>query len=276
MAFSKDDLKKGLADYDTEAVEIFSTYCTKLLLEKDKDGKLKNDWIQNLKAEKLINFFKQVAKDGLYIDGKNITIDKRGVSYNYKAYKNMLLIKYPEGQIDHQLVYKGDVFHFSKNSGKVVYNHEIANPFDQKDDDIIGGYCVIKNRRGEFITTMGKEDIEKCRKVAKTDKIWKEWYKAMCLKTVIKSACSLHFQDIFQNIIDRDNETENDVNNPQGVELSDKSKVDEINDLGVLRKFYNDNKEKCAKNPDLLKYIQKRQAELKAKATATAKAGENK
>jgi hypothetical protein len=275
MTFSKDELKKGLADFDAEAVEVFSTYCIRLLLEKDKEKqKAKNEWIQNYKAEKLINIFKQVAKDGLFIDGKNITLDNRGVSYNYKAYKNMLLIKYPETQIDHQLVYKDDVFHFSKQSGKVIYNHEIADPFEQKDDDVIGGYCVIKNRRGEFVTTMGKEDINKCRKVAKTDKIWKEWYKAMCLKTVIKSACSLHFQDIFQNILDRDNETENDIENPQGVEISDKAKIDEINDLTVLRKFYNENKTKCERNPDLLKYIQKRNAQLKE--DAQKKAGENK
>ena len=67
MAFSKEEIKKGLADFDTEAVELFSTYCTRLLLEKDKDGKVKNDWIQNWKADKLTNFFKQVAKDGLFI-----------------------------------------------------------------------------------------------------------------------------------------------------------------------------------------------------------------
>lgn len=274
MTFQKTEITEALKDYDTEVVEKYATYCVGLLLKKDKEQKIVNTWIQNWKAEKLIYLFKQVAKDGLFIDGENITIDNRGISYNYKAYKNMLLIKYPESIIDHQLVYNGDIFHFSKNSGKVQYTHEIANPFDQKDTDIIGGYCVIKNRRGEFVTTMGKEDIEKCRKVAKTDKIWKEWYKAMCLKTVIKSACSLHFQDIYQNILATDNATENDIENPQGISIEDKGAIDEINDLAVLRKFYNDNKEKCAKVPDLLKYIQKRQAELKKQAEK--KAGENK
>ena len=68
-----------------------------------------------------------------------------------------------------------------------------------------------------------------------------------------------------------DNATENDIENPQGISIEDKGAIDEINDLAVLRKFYNDNKEKCAKVPDLLKYIQKRQAELKSK-----KAEENK
>lgn len=264
MTFGKSELITALMkEYDKDAVEKYATYCTSLLLKKDREGKVANTWIQSWKVDKLVYLFKQVAKDGLYIDGDNITIDNRGISYNYKAYKNMLLIKYPESIIDHQLVYKGDVFHFAKQSGKVTYTHEIANPFDQKEDDIIGGYCVIKNRRGEFVTTMGKQDIEKCRKVAKTDKVWKDWYKAMCLKTVIKSACGLHFQDIYQNIIATDNETENDINNPQGIELDDKSKIDEITDLAVLRKFYNENKEKCVKVPDLLKYIQKRQAELK-------------
>lgn len=263
MTFQKKEIIEGLKEYEAEIVEKYAIYCTKLLLEKDKDGEVKNNWIQNYNVDKLVYLFKQVAKDGLYIDGQNITIDKRGISYNYKAYKNMLLIKYPESIIDHQLVYNGDVFNFEKQSGKVIYNHKITNPFNQNENDLIGGYCVIKNRRGEFVTTMGREDIEKCRKVAKTDKIWKEWYKAMCLKTVIKSACSLHFQDIYQNILATDNETENDLENPQGIEVNDKSKIDDITSLDLLKKFYNENKEKCLKNPDLLKYIQKRHKELK-------------
>ncbi len=273
MTFEKKEITTALAEFDKEVVEKYANYCLSLLLKKDREGKITNPFIQSWKADKLVYLFRQVAKDGLFIDGENITIDSRGISYNYKAYKNMLLIKYPETIIDHQLVYKDDVFHFAKENGKVRYHHEIANPFDQKDTDIIGGYCVIKNRRGEFVTTMGKEDIEKCRKVAKTDKIWKEWYKAMCLKTVIKSACSLHFQDIYQNILATDNATENDIENPQGISIEDKAKIDDIDNLAVLRKFYNDNKEKCSKVPDLLKYIQKRQAELKKAKTEDVKNG---
>lgn len=263
MSFSKDEIIMGLKDYPEQAVEEYATYCIRLLLEKDKEGKPRNEFIQKKTALHLIKLFKKVAKDGLFIDGDTITINKNGISYDYKAYKNMLMIKYPESIIDYQLVYKDDKFSFTKQNGEVKYSHEFTNPFEQKDDDVIGGYCIVKNKRGQFITTMGKQDIEKCRKVAKTDKIWQSWYKQMCLKTVIKSACSLHFYDIYQNILQIDNETENDIDNSLDLEIIDKKQVDDINTLAELRTFYNQNKEKCVKVPELLKYIQKRQAELK-------------
>ena len=70
-----------------------------------------------------------------------------------------------------QLVYTDDKFSFEKHSGKVVYQHEINNPFDEKkDENVIGGYCVIKNKRGEFLTLLSKNEIEKHRKVFKHNK----------------------------------------------------------------------------------------------------------
>lgn len=265
MAFTKQgiiDLLKS--DYKQEKVEQFATYCCKLSLEKDKDGKLKNEWITKKTNEQLAVYFKRVAIDeGLFLDGVNITLTNRGIQYDYKAYKNKLLLVYPESIIDNQLVYHNDDYSFRKESGKVIYTHNMNNPFSQKDDDVIGCYCIIKNRRGEFIVTLGRDDIDKHRKVAKTDKIWKEWFKEMCLKTVIKKACSVHFADIVTNMVEIDNEANCDLDNPLSVEISDKAKIDEITSLITLRKFYNENKDKFTKNSDLLKYIQKKQKELK-------------
>lgn len=265
MAFTKSAIIECLKDYQPEKVEQFATYCCKLSLEKDKQtGQLKNEWITKKSAEQLAIYFKRVAVDeGLFLDGVNITLTNRGIQYDYKAYKNKLLLVYPESIIDNQLVYKDDVYKFKKESGKVIYSHEINNPFNQKDDDVVGCYCIIKNRRGEFIVTLGLEDISKHRKVAKTDKIWKEWFKEMCLKTVIKKACSVHFADVVTNMVEIDNEANCDLENPLSVEISDKAKIDEITSLLTLRKFYNDNKDKFTKNSDLLKYIQKKQKELK-------------
>ena len=111
---------------------------------------------------------------------------------------------YPESVIDCQLVREGDEFDFSKESGKVIYTHKISNPFEKK--EIIGAYCIIKNKRGEFITILTKDDIDKHRKVAKTDYIWRQWFDEMALKTVVKKACKLHFADVYQNIEEVDNE----------------------------------------------------------------------
>ena len=123
---------------------------------------------------------------------------------DYHTYKNKLLETYPESIIDIQLVYKDDDFTFSKENGSVVYNHKINNPF-QKEKEIIGGYCVIKNKLGEFLELMDKEEILKCKAVAKMKNIWNTWESEMFLKTIIKRACKRFFYDIVKDIYDEDN-----------------------------------------------------------------------
>ena len=150
-----------------------------------------------------INCFLSVAKDGLTIDGKHVTINNNGVSYDYIAYKNKMLQIYPETLFDVQLVRDGDKFNFSKSSGEIQYSHDMNNPFD--DTEVIGAYCIIKNKRGQFLTTLSRKEIDKHRKVAKTDYVWKNWFDEMSLKTVIKKACKTHFEDIYSNMEELDN-----------------------------------------------------------------------
>jgi len=58
-----------------------------------------------------------------------------------------MYLAYPETKFDIGIVYKSDTFQFSKTDGSVVYQHEISNPFGQKDTDIIGAYAVVRNSR---------------------------------------------------------------------------------------------------------------------------------
>ena len=199
-------MEKELKDYPPQPVENFINYVRKLRVDKKKGGQLKNPWASRWADSTFVTLFKKVAATGMYIDGKHITINSNGVSYDYIAYKNKMLMVYPETQIDVQLVYDGDTTEFSKQSGKVVYRHILASPFGSKDEDIVGGYCVIKNKRGEFLTTISKADIEKHRGVAKQDYIWSAWYKEMALKTIIKKAVKVHFDDIYQGMEDLDND----------------------------------------------------------------------
>jgi len=201
-------LKELLSDCENQqAVNNYISYCKSSERQKDKSGKLKNPQFAKCDEEKLAELFRKVEKEGMYIDGKHITIQYNGINYDYVAYKNKMLIAYPETMLDLQLVYKEDEFTLSKNSGKVVYNHEIHNPFEQKDDLIVGGYCVIKNKRGEFVTTLTRLDFDKHKKAAKTSYIWNSWYVEMCLKTLIKKAVKYHFEDIFNEM-----ETEDEKN----------------------------------------------------------------
>jgi len=253
-----DIIKSGLSEYDQYHVERYINYCGKLLADNKQEW-----WMKKRSEKQLIDYFKAVSRDGLVLDGEDITLISTGVSYNYVAYRNKMLLSYPESVIDLQLVYDGDSFRFKKESGKILYTHEIANPFDDdKEKKIMGGYCIIKNNRGEFLTTLSKAEIEKHRKVAKTDAIWSSWLIEMCLKTVIKKGCKQHFKDIYGNIETIDNENY-DLGQPLGITVETKSEIEEIKTLEDLEKYYRANIDKNAGvKKDFNKAVSARKAQI--------------
>ena len=254
---SKEGIIALLGEYDKENVEAYAAYIMRLKLAKDKSGNIQNKWIQNRTPNELADLYKRVAKDGLVFDGVHITLQSTGISYDYIAYKNKMLLAYPDTQMDVQLVYKDDEFSVSNESGNIVYQHNIKDPLNQKEEDVKGGYCVIKNKRGEFLTLLSKEDIDKHRKVARTDYIWRQWFKEMALKTVIKKACKQHFADIYENIEKQDNENY-DLENPLGLDIKLKQEIDAIDSKEELKKYYEKNK---GKGKEFDQYITKRMGE---------------
>lgn len=227
-------------EFKPAEVDVYCGYCDKLAKEKKRDKTLKNPWMQYRTNDELIRYFKKVKADLMTIDGEHITLNSYGVSYDYIAYKNKMFIIYPETVFDYNLVYKGDKANFKKVSGKVQYLHDIADPFSRLEKDIIGGYCIIKNKRGEFLTTLSNKEIEKHRAVAKTDGIWKAWFAEMCLKTVVKKACSTHFKDQFQNIENLDN-VNYDLENVIDLPLKLKQDLESINTVEGLEAYYHKN-----------------------------------
>ncbi len=238
--------------------ENFASYIIRLELDKDKAGKPKNAWMKGRTEQQMVDLYNRVSADGLVFDGKHITLQSTGVSYDYVAYKNKMFLAYPESKIDMELIFKGDTFNFAKESGSIIYHHEIANPLTRNDGDIIGAYCVIQNQRGEFMTILNKDEIEKHRKVAKTDYIWKEWFKEMCLKTIIKKACKKHFDDIYEKIETLDNDNY-DLDIPVSIELKYKQEIDELKTMEELTKYYQSHKGLGA---DVDKYLAMKKAEL--------------
>ena len=220
-------------------MEKFLHYIKKLKSEKNKDGSLKNPWSLHISDDRYKQMYEQVQAEGLELDGIHITIQSTGISYDYVAYKNKMLLAYPESIIDVSLVMEGDDIEFKKENGQVIYSHKINNPFASS--DIVGAYAIIKNKRGEHLTTLNKEEINKHRKVAKTDYIWSQWEKEMTLKTIIKKACKLHFADIYENILQEDNK-ENDIEQPIDIELSWKQEIEKINTVDELKKYYEQNR----------------------------------
>lgn len=209
-----------LKDEVLSDVERFAAYCIRLKFEKDKSGYLKNAWFQKKTEEQMSVLFLRVKAEGLVFDGIHVTIQSTGVSYDYVAYRNKMLTIYPESKIDISLVYEGDAFKFRKESGAVIYDHSFKDPFNNPDDEIIGGYMVVKNKRGEFITLLSRADFEKHRKVARTDFIWAGWYPEMCKKTIAKKGFSDHFEDLYTGINSMDNENY-DLDKPIRTEIDE-------------------------------------------------------
>lgn len=197
-------IQELLKDHDREAVRAYLFYLTKLANMKNRKGEIVNPWMQQRTANYLAEVYRQVVKSGIPFDGKHVTLQINGVSFDYIAYKNCMLRLYPETIIDMQIVHEGDDFSFQKESGKINYTHTLSNPFNEN-KKVVGVYCVIRNSRGEFLTILTKEEIDKHREVAKTTKIWQNWPAEMTLKTVLKKAFK-NFQDEFKEIEALDNQ----------------------------------------------------------------------
>lgn len=225
-------VKKNLVGkgYDEKKVSIYTSYLNRIINEKDKDKKQKNAWVNYFTIEQSIERYEKVAiDDPLFIDGDTITLAFRGrviINYGYQAYRNRVLISYPDSKFDISLVYSGDKFSFKKQSGEVIYTHEMTNPFSNE-EKIIGAYCIIKNARGTVFERLNTSEISKLNAVSKMNAIWKTWFGEMVLKSVIKRACKRNFYDITKNMHKVDNE---------GVDLDQKTpevkhNVDEISQI---------------------------------------------
>ncbi len=174
-----------------------------------------------------------------------------------------MLSVYPESKIDLQLVYKDDTFSVEKSENGIKYKHVFGNVFNRTNENIIGGYCVIKNQRGEFITTLTKEDLDKHRKIAKTQNIWDNWFVEMCMKTIFKKATKFHFDDIFESMNEEDNK-EIDLDKT-GISDNDNeisNKLSDIKTIEELGEFYKENKDKVENRAIFNKLISNKQNEL--------------
>jgi len=247
-------IKKSLKDFDETEVNIFVEYLKQLETEKDKDGAKKNKWFPFFKDEQAINIYKKVAKTGLYIDGDMITILNKGkimVQLDYRAYKNLVLIRYPESIIDANIVYDKDIFSFKKENGKIIYSHKITDPFNVN-KEIIGAYCVIKNKRGEFLEILNMTEINKMRASSKMQNIWNNWTSEMCLKSVIKRTSKRLLDDVIVYADKLDNE----INDPELVSFPEniKEKINNAKTEQDLTDIYN--AEKSNISLDEVKFIE--------------------
>lgn len=218
-----------------DEVSVFGAY----VLEEQQNPKA--HWFKNYTPEQFSEMFLKVKNEGLFFDGKHITLQSTGITYDYVAYKNKMLLAYPETEIDLGVVVHGDSFTIGKENGKIKYKHTVADAFNTpNENNITGAYCVIKNKRGEFETRLSKEELVKHKNSAKTKFIWDKWYKEMVLKTVIKKATKYHFDDMFESMNDEDNKSIDLEPPTASVEDIEKAKIQlqECETLDDLKKVY--------------------------------------
>lgn len=255
----KSKLIELLKGHDQQHVVDYANYITGLYNELDGNRKPVHYYLHSRSEQDMAEAFKKVAKEGMVFDGKHIKMTKSGVSWDYVAFKNKMLKVYPESQIDIELVFDGDKFNYDKIDGKITYRLEVANPFgDKKDDGVIGGFCIIKNKRGEFITRLTKEEIAKHRALAIDSYYWKTWFQEMCKKTVIKKACKEHFEDVFEGVNDMDNENY-DMTNSVSLDAKWKNDIDAITNMNDLATYYKANE---GQGKEFITYIAKRKKQI--------------
>ena len=172
------------------------------------------------------------------------------------------MMEYPESKIDYSEVYEQDDFAFSKKDGLVKYHHNFKDPFKKDYSKIIGAYIIIKNRVGEFITILNKEELEKHRKVAKTDYIWKQWYIEMVYKTMFKKGTRIFFENSFEVMYSEDNK-QIDLDKPTEIDIELKQKLEEIKTEKELNDYYREIKwDLDDKHPEVLKAFAQRKKEI--------------
>lgn len=206
-------IKKKLLEKYKQPAQLELVDTSILYLQKKIAEKVKNDKTQkwesryHFDAGWLLQSIAECIDTGFALDGVNYVITGNKMYMpTYKAFKNKLYMVYPETVIDLQLVREGDTIEFAKESGAVLYTHNLANPFEATEGKIVGAYCVIKNSRGEFLETLNNTDYQKMRNASKTPSTWDKWQSEFYLKSVIKRACKRHFNDITKQIEERDNE----------------------------------------------------------------------
>jgi hypothetical protein len=199
-------LRKQLELTDIPPTEISKTmaYLTNAIRDEQRKDKKP---ISSNTVDQLYTLTYKFWNLGAPLDGTNAIIAGRNFAMaTFHGYKNKVLKIYPETEFDIQLVREGDETHFAKESGSVVYTHNIADPFGTHEASIIGAYVVFKNKRGEYLETLNKTDYDKMRRNSGQQKLWDMWESEFWLKSVIKRACKRHFNDITEDLDKFDNE----------------------------------------------------------------------
>lgn len=145
---------------------------------------------------------------GVNLDGINVVLTGKNMGLiTFHGYMNKVKSLHPNVFFDVQLVREGDTFKFAKESGSIVYTHDIGDPFNDK--KIIGAYCVVRLNNGngdESLELLNAEDFQKMKSSSRNSSTWNKWESEFWRKSVIKRACKVYFSEEVESLERIDNE----------------------------------------------------------------------
>lgn len=124
------------------------------------------------------------------------------------------------------VIYEGDEFDYSVTDGRErLVKHETK--FQNRDNEILGAYAVVKTEEDEILTVMTKKEIDASWSQAKTTNVQKKFPQEMAKRTVINRAAKAYVNtsddsDLLVEAINKT--TENEYENGR-------RKVDPIDDV---------------------------------------------
>jgi recombination protein RecT len=158
--------------------------------------------LENCTRESKVEAILGAAELGLPLDGRNAHV----VPYRNKEigktvaelqvdYKGFIAVARRAGLVDHvvaDVVREGDSFAYWLDEEGQHYKHSHGqgnNPFKGNRGEIIGAFAQLHLPDGRRkLELMDREELDKARAVAKTDKVWRAWPGEMSKKTVIRRA----------------------------------------------------------------------------------------
>lgn len=173
----------GIKDTDQERMQSVLM----IAVERDPD-------LVNADRQSLISALRQCANHGLVPDGNEATLQvyntKVKIDGRYQWIKKVQYQPMIRGIVNRvlksgkvkafwaEVVYNGEDFKIDASDGERRPIHNKASEFQRgTDKDVVGAYSVAKFKDGTVdCEPMSLEEINKVRKVAKTQKVWDGWF----------------------------------------------------------------------------------------------------
>lgn len=213
-------------------------YASSVLAEVQKTaGDPKRD-LTVCNPDSIVQSMIDAASFGLTIDGRqHAHLVKYGnnatFQIGYRGYLSKIKEHYPDADFTVELIFDGDDVKIWSEDSMQRFTLEKKDAFNQSQDRFKGVLFAVSytdnGKPVQKVTAVTEERIERAKRAAKQDFIWKSDYFEKAKAAAIKNACKVMFASIqgLQEMIRYDNETNYDAH--QKSEPTKSSIIDNIN-----------------------------------------------